>query len=360
MAYGLHFGHRRKGNRLTAHRFPWTSWSVQRGRPSAVAWRSPVERSGPSIEFKIVLLVAAAVVVQDLVLLAMYLAGAEPVAIQAVLGGVLALALILAAVWGNTVARAVRRLARACFVARQGDTAVLAELTRTDELGQLNDEINRLVVLVRELTEERGALAEGADVADAITAAAPDLLRSSREILVSLKELKEGAAAELQITRRIAGRHGTIRSLLDAIVPPALTGEAETEVGTKLRSLPALAREIEFLADEVVDEVARADVDEGALARAVNGMRDAARTMAEVARETVLPLERRRADLAAAAGALEQLDGVERERSDGGRVAELMERSAGTGMGEGARLASALKRIGLKLESYDRRKRVSR
>jgi len=322
-------------------------------------WRSRVERSGPSIEFKIVLLVAAAVIVQDLLLLAMHLAGAEPPAIQAVLGGVLVLALVVAAVWGNTIARAIRRLTRACFVARHGDTSVLAELTRTDELGQLNDEINRLVVLVRELTGERDALAEGADVADAITAAAPDLLRSSHELLVSLKELREGAAAELQITRRIGGRLATVRSLLYQIVP-ATPQTAEPEIGTKLRSFSALAREIELLADEVVDEVARPDVDEAALARAVNGVRDTARTMAEVAGEAARPLERRQADLETAARALSTLDAAERERTDGARVAELMERSAASGMGEGTRLASALKRIGLKLESYARRKRISK
>ena len=56
--------------------------------------------------------------------------------------------------------------------------------------------------------------------------------------------------------------------------------------------------------------------------------------------------------------ALEQLDAAERHRGDAARVAELMDRSAGSGIGEGGRLASALKRLGLALESYERQRRV--
>lgn len=318
----------------------------------------PVERSGPSIEFKIVLIVAAAVVVQDLVLLAMYLAGAPPLAIQAALGGLLVLAIIIAAVWGNAITRAVRRLTRACFVARHGDTSVLAGLTRTDELGQLNAEINRLVVFMRDLTEERRELAEGADVAKTMTDVAPQLLRSSHELLVSLKELREGATAEIEIMRKIAGRLAEIRSCVNEIAAETPGSRAVDDMGTKLRSLGAISREIELLADAVVDEVARPDVDEAALARAVNGMREAARTMAEVAGQAAGPLSRRVTDREAAARALGQLEAAEQGRGDAARVAELMDRSAGSGIGEGGRLASALKRLGLVLESYARRKRV--
>ena len=62
-----------------------------------------MERSGLSIEVKVVLLVGAAVVVQDLILLAMYLGGTQPGMVQIVLGGVLVLALVAAAVWGNAL-----------------------------------------------------------------------------------------------------------------------------------------------------------------------------------------------------------------------------------------------------------------
>jgi methyl-accepting chemotaxis protein len=319
---------------------------------------SPVERSGPSIEFKVVLLVAAAVVVQDLVLLAMYLSGATPLAMQAVLGGMLVLAIVIAAVWGNAIARAVRRLTRACFVARHGDTSVLAELTRTDELGQLNDEINRLVVAIRTLAEERGALAEGADVADTAAGLTPELLRSSHGILVSLKELKEGASAEVDILRKVAGRLAETRSGLMGVAGPEGEPRSTGEIGTKLSSLSALSREIELLADTVVDEVARPEIDDASLARAVNGVRDAARTMAEVAAQASEPLARARSDREAAARALEQLSAAEEARADAARVAELMSRSAGGGIGDGGRLAAALKRLGLALESYERLKRV--
>lgn len=317
-----------------------------------------MERSGPSIEFKVVLLVAAAVVAQDLILLAMYLSGAPPVAIQAALGAALILALVVAAVWGNAIARAVRRLTRACFVARHGDTSVLAELTRTDELGQLNDELNQLVLLVRSLAEEKSVLAQSADVADTAAGIAPELLRTSHGVLVSLKELREGASAEIDIMRKIAARLAEMRVGLTEVVGAGSASRSTGEIGTKLRSLGALSREIELLADAVVDEVARPEIDEASLARAVNGVRDAARTTAEVAAQAAEPLARARSDREAAARALEQLDAAEHGRADAARVAELMVRSAGSGIGEGGRLASALKRLGLVLESYARLKRV--
>lgn len=317
-----------------------------------------MERSGPSIELKIVLLVAAAIIVQDLMLLAMQVADARPIAIQAALGGVLILALIIAAVWGNTVARAVRRLTRACFVARHGDTSVLAELTRTDELGQLNDEINKLVVLIRGMTEERGALMESAEVTDTVTNVAPELLRSSHELLVSLKELREGASAEIDIMRKTAGRLAETRTRLTEITAGTPAAHANGEIGTRLRSLSALSREIELLSDTIVDEVARPEVDEAGLARAVNGVRDAARTMAEVAEQAAQPLSRRLSDQEAAARAIEQLDAAEQCRSDAARVAELMGKSAASGIGEGSRMATFLKRLALVLESHDRRKRA--
>jgi methyl-accepting chemotaxis protein len=319
---------------------------------------SRVERTGPSIEVKVVLLVAAAVVVQDLVLLAMYLSGATPLAMQAALGGVLILALVVAAVWGNAIARAVRRLTRACFVARHGDTSVPAELTRTDELGQLNDEINRLVAVLRELAEVKRALAESTDVAETAAGITPELLRSSQGILVSLKELREGASAEIDIMRKVAGRLAEARSGLTEVAGAAGAPQETGEIGTKLRSLGALSREIELLADAVVDEVARPEIDEASLARAINGVRDAARTMAEVAAQAAAPLARARSDREAAARALEQLDAADQGRADAARVAELMDRSAGSGIGEGGRLASALRRLGVALESYERVRRV--
>jgi methyl-accepting chemotaxis protein len=317
-----------------------------------------VERSGLSIEFKIVLLVVAALIVQDLLLLAMHLAGASPLAIQTVLGGVLILALILAAVWGNAVARAVRRLTRACYVARRGDTSVLFELTRTDEIGQLNAEINQLVALVRTITEERDEAAEAADVVGTVERVAPELLRSSHELLVSLKELKEGAAAEIDLTRRIAGRLAEVRAHLAQITGGTPAPGAASDMAARLGSLPSLSREIELLSDVILDEASRGDIDEAALARAVNGVRDAARTLSEVSAQAVSPLSRRDADREAAERALEGLDAALEARADATRVAELMGRSVRSGIGEGGRLASALKRLGVTLESYGRRGRV--
>jgi hypothetical protein len=316
-----------------------------------------VERSGPSLEFKVVLLVAAAVIVQDLVLLALVLSDATPLAIEVALGVALILALVVAGIWGNAVVRAVRRLARACFVARHGDTSVLSELTRTDELGQLNDEINRLVELIRGLSQEKDALAESADVADTAVEIAPGLVHSSHGVLISLKELKEGASAEIDIMRKIAGRLADIRVGLTEVVGGGAPG-SNGEAATRLRSLAALSREIELLADAVVDEVARPEIDEAALARAVNGIRDAARTMAEVAAQAAEPLARTLSDRETAARALEQLVAADEARADAVRVAELMARSAGSGIGEGGRLTGSLRRLGLVLESYARVRRV--
>jgi plasmid stabilization system protein ParE len=318
-----------------------------------------MERPGPSIEFKIVLLVAAAVVVQDLVLLSMYVSGTPARAVQAVLGGLLVLALVAAAVWGNAVARAVRRLTRACFVARHGDTSVPAEITRTDELGQLNVEINHLVALIRDLRTENRTLAEGADVGRTTETIAPELLRSSHGVLVSLKELREGSSAETEILRKIAARLTRIRAGLTEIAGTGGAPHHAADIGTRLQSLGSLSREIELLADAVVDEVARPQIDEPSLARAVNGMRDAARTMAEVAAQAAEPLARAAADREAAATALEQAGAAEEARADAARIAELMDRSAASGIAEGGRLSSALRRLGLVLEARSVRKRVA-
>jgi methyl-accepting chemotaxis protein len=325
---------------------------------SLAGLENPVERTGPSIEFKVVLLVAAAVIAQDLVLLAMHLSGAPALAVQATLGGLLVLALLVAAVWGNAVARAVRRLTRACFVARHGDTSVLAELTRTDELGQLNEEINRLVVTIRGLMDENGRLSEGTDVADTAEGIAPELVRSSHGIMVSLKELREGASAEIDIMRKVSGRLAEVRATLAQIAAVGGGSRSAAEAGTRLQSLTALSREIELLADAIIDEVARPSIEEAALARAVNGVRDAARAMAEVASQAADPLARALSDREAAGRALERLDDADHARADAARVAELMSRSAGSGVAEGGRLAAALRRLGVVLESYARAKRV--
>jgi hypothetical protein len=47
---------------------------------------------------------------------------------------------------------------------------------------------------------------------------------------------------------------------------------------------------------------------------------------------------------------------VEAEKADGSRVAQLMEKSAASGLAEAARLASALKRLGIALEAYAERR----
>lgn len=316
-----------------------------------------MERSGPSIEIKIVLLVAVALVVHDGVLLAMYVLGAEAKTIQLVLGGVLILALVVAAVWGSAIARAIRRLTGACYAARKGDHHVLTRLPRTDELAELNSEINELVVLLRESERVRLDLSASRTVTDAVATSTPDIMRASHELLISLKELREGAAAEVAILRKAGGSLDDARRMLGEGRAGADDIAVAEEVSAKLKSLDGLARELELLGDEVVDEVTRTDIDEGALARAVNGMRDAARTMADVAGQAARPLERRQSDAEAVAGSGTRLAAADAERIDGSRVAELMERSAASGLGAATRLASSLRRLGLVLEAYEQRRR---
>jgi hypothetical protein len=319
--------------------------------------KAEMERSGPSIEVKVVLLVGAALVVQDLVLFAMYVRGARPVTIQLALGGVLAVSLVVAAVWGNALVRAVRRLVRACYVARHGDTGVLSELTRTDELGQLNDEINRLVVLLRDSAGTRSELTSSKDVIEELERTAPEIMRSSHELLVSLKEVHEGATAEIAILRKVSGCLGEARGFVGDVARGASGSPPSGDPAVRLKSLGALARETELLADAVVDEVARSSIDEVSLARAVNGLRDAARTMACVAAEAAGPLERRREDAEVALKAADRIITAESEKADGSRVAELMERSARNGLAEATRLATTLRKLGVVLEAYAARRR---
>ncbi|MBD3348727.1 MAG: HAMP domain-containing protein [Candidatus Eisenbacteria bacterium] len=319
-----------------------------------------VQRSGVSIEVKIVLLVAAALVVQDLLLLVMYLVGATPVAIQIVLGVTLVLALILAGVWGNVVARAIRRLRRACFVAREGDLNVLTEPDRTDEIGELNDEINRLVVKLRERLGIEDELSAARAVTDSAMEMAPESLRSAHESLVALKELKEGAAAEVSILRRLAGALAEARTMLNQVAGRVDGGLSTDDIVTRLDALGAGAREAELLSDSVIDEVSRSDVDEAALARSVNGLRSAVRTIAQVSSEAAALLAQRGADARAASAALDSLVRAETGRADASRVAELMDRSAVRGTSEVTRLASGLRRLGLALEAYDQQSRLRR
>jgi hypothetical protein len=309
-----------------------------------------MERNGPSVEVKVVALVVAAVVVQDLLLLAMYLGGARPGTMQIVLGGVLLLALVSAAVWGNALSRSIRRLTRACYVARHGDTGVLSDPLRTDELGQLNDELNKLVVMLRDATNEVSDLALGRDVIGELERSAPEIMRSSHELLVSLKELREGAVAEVAILRRVSGLLGEARSLVADVAGGG--GRTATDPAARLQSMRGLSREIELLGDSVVDEVARPAVDAAALARAVNGLRDAARTMAQLAAEVSGSLERRLGDAEASLKAADRIMTAESEKADGSRVAELMEQSAGKGLAEATRIASSLRRLGVVLEAY--------
>lgn len=315
-----------------------------------------MERSGPGIGIKILVVAIAGIVVQDVLLIAMSYSGMPAATVQVVLGAILILALVVGATWGNAVSRALRQLARACYVARKGDTNVLMQMPRADEIGQVNDEINRLVVLLKDLLEAQAELAATAGVTNAVTQAGPDLLRTSHDILVSLKELREGAAADGLILRRVAGKVDQARLLTEQVARPLGELGVAEEIASKLKALGALSREAEFLADQVIDEVARPSIDEAALARAVNGMRDAARTMAEVAGQAIPHLERRRADAEAAAQAVESLRSAESETQDGGRVAELMERSAASGLSAASRLASSLRRIGVVLEVYANRK----
>lgn len=319
-----------------------------------------VQRSGPSIEVKIVLLAACVVVAQDLILLAMYLAGATAITIQAVLGALLVFTVVVAAVWGNAVARAIRRLTRACFVADRGDVHVLTEPDRTDEIGELNDEINRLVMSLKTLKDAESELGIASGVTTAATEAAPDALHAAHEVVVSLKELKEGAAAEAAILRRVAGSLGEARTLLAQVAGRVDGGLSGDDIVSRLHALGGGAREAELLADMVVDEAARADIDEAALARAVNGLRGAVRTMAGVAADAAGLLEQRGADARAASGALARLADAEVAKSDAARVAELMDRSAARGFNEGSRLAATLRRLGLVLEAYEQRMKLRR
>ncbi|MFH1502560.1 MAG: HAMP domain-containing protein [Candidatus Eisenbacteria bacterium] len=319
-----------------------------------------MQRSGPSIEVKIVILVAAVVVIQDLVLLAMFLSGAAPVAIQATLGGLLVLAVTLAAVWGNAIARALRRLTRACFVAQEGDVRVLTEPDRTDEIGELNDEINRLVLSLRALSGVEAELSIASGVTDTASDAAPDALHSAHEVLVSIKELKEGASAEGAILRRVAGSLGEARTLLGQVAGRVEGGLKADDMAARLNALKAGAREVELLSDSVVDEAARAEIDEASLARSVNGLRETVRTMADVAGEAARLLDQRTADARAAGIALERIGEADVARSDASRVAELMDSSAARGFNEAARLAAGLRKLGLALEAYDQRRKLMR
>ena len=317
-----------------------------------------MERSGPSIEMKIVTLVAVVLVVHDLVLLAMYLSGAAPGAVQIALGGVLLIALIIAAVWGNSVGRAIQRLTWACKAARKGDTNLLTTLPRSDELGVLNEELNELIVQLRDIGEVGADLELSEDVADALSDAAPDLLRASQEILVSMKELKEGAGAEELILRRTALRLSEARGLMGQI-SSGRDGAARTQdVAARLQSIGGLRREIEALSDRVIDEVARPEIDTTELARAVNGLRDASRILADVAGQAVAPLERRDADAQSAAKATDQVAIVDDERIDATRVAELMQKSALSGINAATRLASSLRKLGVVLEAHAHQQRM--
>lgn len=317
-----------------------------------------MRRAGPSLEVKVVILVTAVIVAQDLILLAMQLAGARPSAGLVARCSVLVLSVFIAAVWGNAIARAIRRLTRACFVAQRGDVNVPLELERSDEIGELNHEINALIAELRSLSGARTELAASSAVTDAATDAAPQALRSVHELLVSLKELKEGAAAETAILRKVSGSIGEARTLVGQVAGRVEGGLASDEVAEKLRSFRGAAREAELLADAVVDEVSRREVDPGALARAVNGLRDAVRTMSEVSTEAAGLLEQRRADSRAAAVALDRLADAEAQKSDGGWVAELMDRSAARGLSEATRLASTLRKLGLTLEAYKERRKL--
>lgn len=312
-----------------------------------------MRRAGTSIETKIVLMVACALIVQDVVLLVLYFAGASPVSIQAALVVALAVSLLVAGFWGNTIARAVMELARAVYAARQGDTRVLTELSRNDEIAILNREINDLVIELRELAQAREDLVSASSAAGTASRVAPDLVRSSHELVVALKELKEGARAESSILRKVAGALGEARACLEQVGRAEAEAARDEVIGEKLGSLGSLSREIDTLSDQVMDEVSRSVVDEAALARAVNGLRDASRTLAAVSAEAAGPLTRRLADARAAGRAFEALGEAERRRAEAGRVAELMQRSSEEGLGSVSRLSSTLRRLGIVLESYE-------
>ena len=117
-------------------------------------------------------------------------------------------------------------------------------------------------------------------------------------------------------------------------------------------------REIEALSDRVMDEVARPEIDTTELARAVNGLRDASRILADVAGQAVAPLERRDADAQSAAKATDQVAIVDDERIDATRVAELMQKSALSGINAATRLASSLRKLGVVLEAHAHQQRM--
>lgn len=306
------------------------------------------------------ILVATVIIAQDLLLLGMHLAGARPSASLVARCSVLVLSVFIAAVWGNAIARAIRRLSRACFVAQRGDVNVLFEPVRSDEIGELNHEINALIGELKSLSESSSNLAAASGVTDAAATAAPEALRSSHELLVSLKELKEGAAAEAAILRKVAGSIGEARTMVGQIAGQVDGGLGSDEIADKLRSFRGAAREAELLADAVVDEVARREIDAAALARSVNGLRDTVRTMADVSTQAAALLEARRADARAATAVLDRLADAESQKSDGTWVAELMDRSAARGLSEATRLASTLRKLGLTLEAYMQRQKLGR
>lgn len=318
-----------------------------------------MERGGPSIEIKLVALVAGVLIVHDVVLLVLYLNGTAPNIIQIVLGAVIVPALIIVAVWGNSIGRAIRRLSWVCRSAREGDTNLLTVLHRTDEIGQLNDDINELVIKLRRLGETERTLGSSRQLVDTIVMTAPDLLRASQEVLVAMKELKEGAGAETSVLRR-ASRHLTEAGGLLGRLTATATDAPEAGIAAKLKALGGLRREIELLSDQIMDEVARPDIDAAALARAVNGLRDASRILADVAEEAAPALESKLADIRVAIAATGFIETADEERQDGARIAELMQRSAGSGIGAATRLAGALHQLGVVLEAYEAQRRLDR
>jgi len=316
-----------------------------------------MERGGPSIEIKLVTLVAGVLVVHDVVLLALYLNGTPPTIIQIVLGAIIVPALIVVAVWGNSIGRAIRRLSWVCRSAKEGDTNLLTVLHRTDEIGQLNDDINSLVVQLRHLGETERTLGSSRRLVDAIVRTAPDLLRASQEVLVSMKELKEGAGAETSVLRRASRNLTEAGGLLGRLTSTG-GGAEEDGIAAKLKALGGLRREIEILSDQIMDEVARPQIDAVTLARAVNGLRDASRILADVAEQAAPALEAKLGDIRVAVAATGYIETADEERQDGARIAELMQRSAGSGIGAATRLASSLHELGVVLEAYEVQRRV--
>ncbi len=316
-----------------------------------------MERGGPTIEIKLVALVAGVLIVHDVVLLVLYLGGTPPNIIQIVLGAIVIPALIVVAVWGNSIGRAIRRLSWVCRAAKEGDTNLLTVLHRTDEIGQLNDDINSLVVQLRRLGETERTLGSSRQLVDAIVRTAPELLRASQEVLVSMKELKEGAGAETSVLRRASRNLSEAGGLLGRLTSTGAEAREEG-IATKLKALGGLRREIEILSDQIMDEVARPEIDATTLARAVNGLRDASRILADVAEQAAPALEAKLADIRVAVAATGYIETADEERQDGARIAELMQRSAGGGIGAATRLASALHQLGVVLEAYEVQRRT--